>query len=69
MKFKQWLQIGQGTREASFDAFYEFASSDVNYLWRKGYAKQIDYLMKNYPNDGHMEILRDAYFAYLTVWL
>lgn len=34
MKFKQWLEIGIGKRDASFDAFYEFASNDVTYPWK-----------------------------------
>ncbi|SJZ94079.1 hypothetical protein SAMN02745116_01899 [Pilibacter termitis] len=69
MKFKQWLEIGNGTRDSRFDVFYEFASNEGKYPWRKGYAQQINYLMKHYPNDGHLEVLRDAYFQYLTVWL
>ena len=65
MKFKQWLEIGMGKRDASFDAFFEFASNDVTYPWKK----QVAYLMIHYTNEGHLEVLCDAYFKYLTVWL
>ncbi len=41
MKFKQWLKIGVGKRNANFDAFYDFASKDVTYPWKKSYEKQL----------------------------
>ena len=69
MKFKQWLEIGIGKRNASFDAFHEFASNDLTYPWKKSFDKQVAYLMINHTNEGHLEVLRDAYFEYLTVWL
>ena len=69
MKFKQWLKIGVGKRNANFDAFYDFASKDVTYPWKKSFEKQVAYLMIHYTNEGHLEVLRDAYFEYLTVWL
>lgn len=73
MKFKQWLQIGIGKRNASFDAFYEFSANDVTYPWKKSFEKQVAYLMIHHTNEGHneghLEVLRDAYFEYLTVWL
>ena len=69
MKFKQWLEIGIGKRDASFDAFYEFASNDLTYPWKKSFDKQVAYLMIHHTNEGHLEVLRDAYFAYMTVWL
>ena len=69
MKFKQWLKIGVGKRNDNFDAFYDFASNDVTYPWKKSFDKQVAYLMINHTNEGHLEVLRDAYFEYLTVWL
>lgn len=69
MKFKQWLQIGIGKRNANFDAFYEFASSDKSYPWKKSFEKQTQYLMIHNTDEPYLEILRDAYFEYLTVWL
>lgn len=69
MKFKQWLKIGVDKRNDNFDAFYDFASQDVTYPWKKSYEKQLEYLMNQNVDVSYLEVLRDAYFAYMTVWL
>ena len=69
MKFKQWLQIGIGKRDLRFDEFYVFAMSVVTYPWQKSFDKQVAHLMIHCAEKEYLEILRDAYFEYLTVWL
>lgn len=69
MKFKQWLQIGIDKRDLRFDEFYEFAMSDVTYPWKKSFDKQVAHLMIHGCEKEYLEILSDAYFEYLTVWL
>lgn len=69
MKFKQWLQIGIGKRDLRFDEFYEFAMAYVTYPWKKSFDKQVAHLMIHGCEKEYLEILRDAYFEYLTVWL
>ena len=69
MKFKQWLEIGIGKHNASFDAFYDFASNDLTYPWKKSFDKQVADLTIHHTYEGQLEVLPDAYFEYLTVWL
>ncbi|OJG10041.1 hypothetical protein [Enterococcus hirae] len=43
--------------------------ADVTYPWKKSFDKQVAHLMIHGCEKEYLEILRDAYFEYLTVWL